>query len=262
MIELYHNDMSVCAQKVRLVLAHKNISWHSKHLNLRSGEQFNPEFLRINPKAIIPVLVHDGAIITESNVICYYLEEVFSDNALMSIDPVKRAESRIWLTRLDAGLHEQIAVLSFCLAFRQQILTRYSTAAALESFFSNIPDPSRQMIMRDMVQNGTASPRFELALHAYKKVVSEIAAALQHSDWLVDSGLSLADYGYLPYIERLDQLGLSLLWDEHPQIDRWLARLQATDAYQSGMQQWHNQDYIELMKHASSAAVAAVKQTG
>ena len=262
MIKLYHNDMSVCAQKVRLVLAHKNISWHGKHLNLRSGEQFHPDFLRINPKAIIPVLVHDKAIITESNVICYYLDEVFADNVLMPIDPVKRAESRIWLTRLDAGLHEQVAVLSFCLAFRQQILQRYSTAEALESFLSKIPDPSRQLIMRDMVHNGTASPRFKLALLAYKKVLSEIAAALQRSDWLVDSGLSLADYGYLPYIERLDQLGLNALWNDYPQIGSWLARLQATTAYQSGMQEWHNQDYIQLMKQASAESVEAVKQTG
>jgi glutathione S-transferase len=135
MIDLYHNDMSVCAQKVRLVLAYKQLTYKSVHLNLRAGEQFKPEFLKLNPKAVIPVLVHDDNIITESNVICYYLDEVFSTLPLMPEDTVKRAELRVWLTQLDAGLHEQIAVISFCLAFRQQILKRYTTDDALESWF-------------------------------------------------------------------------------------------------------------------------------
>lgn len=251
MIELYHNDMSVCAQKVRLVLAHKKIAWKSRHLNLRAGEQFNPEFLRINPKAVIPVLVHDGAIITESNVICYYLEEVVEQNALMPTEPAKRDELRVWLIRLDAGLHEQVAVISFCLAFRQQILTRYATGEALESFFYNIPDPAREVVMRDMVINGTASPRLKLAIMAYKKLLADLAAALKSSEWIIDSGLSLADFAYLPYIERLEQLQLTGLWSDYPQIENWLQRVRKTSAYQVGMQDWHNLDYIKVMAEAN-----------
>jgi glutathione S-transferase len=42
MIELYHNDMSVCAQKVRFALAEKKLSWEGYHLNLRAGDQQKP----------------------------------------------------------------------------------------------------------------------------------------------------------------------------------------------------------------------------
>ena len=38
MLALYHNDMSSCAQKVRLCLAEKELNWESRHLNLRAGE--------------------------------------------------------------------------------------------------------------------------------------------------------------------------------------------------------------------------------
>jgi hypothetical protein len=31
MIELYHNDMSVCAQKVRFALGEKTLEWKSHH---------------------------------------------------------------------------------------------------------------------------------------------------------------------------------------------------------------------------------------
>jgi len=72
MIALYHNDMSVCAQKVRLTLAEKQLSWESHHLDLRAGDQQNPEYLKLNPNAVVPGLVDDGAVIIESTVICQY----------------------------------------------------------------------------------------------------------------------------------------------------------------------------------------------
>jgi hypothetical protein len=37
-LALYHNDMSSCAQKVRLTLAEKGLEWESRHLDLRAGE--------------------------------------------------------------------------------------------------------------------------------------------------------------------------------------------------------------------------------
>ena len=48
MIELYHNDMSVCAQKVRFTLGEKVLPWTSHHLNLRAGDQQKPEFVKLN----------------------------------------------------------------------------------------------------------------------------------------------------------------------------------------------------------------------
>jgi glutathione S-transferase len=255
MIDLYHNDMSVCAQKVRLVLAYKQLTYKSVHLNLRAGEQFKPEFLKLNPKAVIPVLVHDDNIITESNVICYYLDEVFSTLPLMPEDTVKRAELRVWLTQLDAGLHEQIAVISFCLAFRQQILKRYTTDDALESFLTNIPDSARATLMRDMVTNGMSSPRLNLAIYAYKKLVKDLARALENNQWILSSGISLVDFSFLPYIERLDQLQLKGMWADYPQIDEWLSRVRTTQAYKVAMLEWHNPEYIQLMASAEKLSV-------
>ena len=60
MLELYHNDMSTCAQKVRATLAEKDLAWDGHELNLRTGEQHKPQFLKLNPRGVVPVLVHDG----------------------------------------------------------------------------------------------------------------------------------------------------------------------------------------------------------
>ena len=56
MIEFYDNDMSVCAQKVRLVLAAKGLEYQRHVMNLRTGDQFRPDYLKLNPKAVVPTL--------------------------------------------------------------------------------------------------------------------------------------------------------------------------------------------------------------
>ena len=77
MIELYHNDMSVCAQKVRFALAEKQLSWESHHLNLRAGDQQQPEYLKLNANALVPTLVDNGTVIIESTVINEYLDDTY-----------------------------------------------------------------------------------------------------------------------------------------------------------------------------------------
>jgi Glutathione S-transferase, N-terminal domain len=63
MLELYHHGSSVYAAKVRLALAEKELAWESHYVDILAGEQFHPDFRAINPKAVVPVLVHDGQVL-------------------------------------------------------------------------------------------------------------------------------------------------------------------------------------------------------
>ena len=65
MLELYHNNISVCAQKVRIVLAEKNLPWTNHHLSLAKGDQLTAEFKKMNPRGVVPVLLHEGNIVVE-----------------------------------------------------------------------------------------------------------------------------------------------------------------------------------------------------
>jgi len=58
MLELYHNNISVCSQRARLVLAEKGVPWTSHHVNLIKGEQLSLEFKALNPRGLVPVLRH------------------------------------------------------------------------------------------------------------------------------------------------------------------------------------------------------------
>jgi glutathione S-transferase len=66
MLELYHSVNSVCAQKVRIVLAEKNLEYRDHLMTLR-GDQFDPAYMKLNPNGVVPTLVHDGQPVTESS---------------------------------------------------------------------------------------------------------------------------------------------------------------------------------------------------
>jgi hypothetical protein len=102
--ELYHNNISVCAQKVRIVLAEKNLSWINHHLSLAKGDQLTAEFKKMNPRGVVPVLVHDGNIIVESSVLCPLVRgeidcdkrpETGLDVSQKKTEPIEAARARI-----------------------------------------------------------------------------------------------------------------------------------------------------------------------
>ncbi len=77
MLQLYHNDMSTCAQKVWLTLAEKGLDWEGIHFNLREGPQHRPDYLKLNPAGVVPTLIDDGRVVIESTVIMEYLDDRF-----------------------------------------------------------------------------------------------------------------------------------------------------------------------------------------
>lgn len=247
MLELYHNHMSVCAQKVRLVLAYKGVDWTSRHLDLRKGEQFSPAFLKLNAKAVVPVLVHNGQVIRESNAIIEYLDEIFPSPRLMPRHPASRARVRELLIQLDSSLHEQIAVISFCIAFRNQVMAKHDSPDAIERFISNIRGRRRQMIMRDALDNGMDSERFVAAILEYEHFLRETEHSLSDHTYLVDDELSLADFAYLPYVERLEQLGLKPWFDNRSRLRAWHEHMQGLSAYVIGVGEWLKPSYLKLM---------------
>lgn len=247
MLELYHNDMSTCAQKVRCALAEKGLEWSGPMLNLRAGEQHKPEFLKLNPKGVVPVLVHDGVVVTESNIIIEYLEDAFpGTKALVPASAAGRAKMRYWLQKLDAGLHFAIAVISLGMAFREQLLAVHSTPEALEKYYAAIPDPGLRAIYQAVIPQGIAAPEFAAALEAWMKCFYEMETALAAKKFLLGE-LSLADFGMVPYFVRMENLRMEACWGKLPHVTAWYARIKETPGYKKGIGDWLNPKYLELM---------------
>ena len=58
MLELYHSVNSVCAQKVRIVIAEKGLEYREHLMTLR-GDQFDEKYMKLNPNAVVPTIVHE-----------------------------------------------------------------------------------------------------------------------------------------------------------------------------------------------------------
>lgn len=144
-LTLYRNDMSTCAQKVRLVLAEKGLDWESAYIDLRAGDQRRADYLALNPAGVVPTLVHDGAVVTESTVVIEYLDDAFPDPALRPADAAARAHIRLWMKRSEDKMHAMVGALSFALAFRHEFLAMPDKG---QSFIDAQKDPMRRMARR------------------------------------------------------------------------------------------------------------------
>ena len=248
MIEFYDNDMSVCAQKVRLVLAEKNLEYERHHLNLRAGDQFKPDYLKLNPKAVVPTLVHDSHPVIESTVIIAYLEDVFPEPSLTPDTPLQRARVLQWMILPDSGLHDACGVTSFALAFRKQ-LARLEPAT-LEAHYAKMPDEKRRAHIRALVERGLEAPGVGPALRTYRKALASMAESLAKSDWLAGDCYSLADITMLPYVLRLEHLGLDGFWSDLPRIRDWLEAARARPTFEA-IQNHLDPQYLAIMKGSS-----------
>lgn len=74
---LYNAPQSTCSQRVRFVLHAKGLAFDEHRLDLFSGDQLKPDYLKINPNGVVPTLVHDDGIVMDSSVIMEYLEESY-----------------------------------------------------------------------------------------------------------------------------------------------------------------------------------------
>lgn len=69
MFKLFSNAYSTCSQKVRLVLAEKEIDWEDVQISFKDNEQYAPWYLKLNPNGVVPSLQHDDTVVIDSSVI-------------------------------------------------------------------------------------------------------------------------------------------------------------------------------------------------
>src|ERR1043166_8931830 len=94
-IRLYHGAGSPYGWRVWLALEHKNLSYDLRTLSFSDGDLKKPEFLALNPRGKVPVLVDDGFVLYESAAILEYLEDRYRDApTLLSPDAQTRALAR------------------------------------------------------------------------------------------------------------------------------------------------------------------------
>ena len=240
MLELYHHGSSVCAAKVRLALAEKGIDWTGHYVDVLAGEQFAPEFLALNPKAMVPVLVDDGRIVVESTLICEYLEAIHPTPALYPSDPYTRYRAKLWTKAVDEDLHPSCSAITYVVSHRHTI--RRNGIGSFEDFLRTPSTESMEArkLKWQWLEHGLQAPGAPDRIKLYDKYLHKMEAELAGHDWLVGDAFSIADVALTPYINRLAMLGMSEMWQNGrlPRVEAWFARIRARPTFKPALLDW------------------------
>jgi glutathione S-transferase len=225
---LYNAPQSTCSQRVRFVLNRLDYAFEEHKLDLFSGDQLKPEYLKINPNAVVPALIDNGHIVTDSAVIIEYLDEV-GHAGLVPGDPVERACMRAIMRFIDEVPTPAVRVPSYNLAFLPhfQKMTEEEFLAVANS------KPLRKEFLLKMGRTGFPKEEMDSALDRLNRAVVRMDETISVSGgpWLMGKALTLADIAIMPVIVRMDDINLDHMWDDRPNVARWLETIRAEPAY-------------------------------
>jgi glutathione S-transferase len=95
---------------VKMFIAEKGLDISRHQVDLLAGENRKPDYARLNPTGTTPALeIDEGVVLAEITAICEYLEELHPEPALIGTTPMQRAETRMWVRRIDLGILEPMA---------------------------------------------------------------------------------------------------------------------------------------------------------
>ena len=259
MIELYHNHISTCSQKVRLVLAEKGLDFESHIVDLIGGAQHDPEYVKLNPNHVVPTLVHDGRVIIESSLINEYLDDAFPENPMKPSDPAARHALRSWVKRIDDKVHPAAPVVTFAIGPRKILLQQSEDVR--EANINAMPDATKRAQRRSVIEHGVKAPEFAGALGHFLDLLDAMEDALEPGAWLSGPDFGLADAAALPYVLRLDHVAMTQLLEApaRPNVADWYARVKARPSYKIAVADWAPAPVVELFRSSGEEVWADVE---
>jgi glutathione S-transferase len=251
-LKQYTAENSICTQKVFLTLLEKGLDWDSEYLDLFKNEQYRPDYLRINPKGVVPSLVYQGKVIIESTLICEFLDETFPAPGLVPSGAYERACMRLWSKHIDEGVFEATREISFSAMFRDRM--KSMTEEQRQGRFNNIGDPGRRARFMSTYEEGVESVYVAQGIFAFEKMFREMDEVLADGrDWLVGE-FSLADINLIPFAARLNYLGLLDIWTrDRPLVRAWWKRARTRPSFHGAIEDKLRPDQISAMNNSGAS---------
>lgn len=234
MLELYHAEPVANSMKVLICLKEKKLDFVSHYVNLLAFEQHAPEFVAINPSGQVPVLIHDGNVITESTVINEYLDDVFPAIALRPADPVCRARMRIWSKFVDEYFCPALSMIGWHLMVRKvaQSLDREQ----LDAVLAKIPLQEQRDKWATVAGESFSAEQLAESRRKLRVSIEKAEAILGASSWLAGPEYSLADLNSFSMIDGVERLDPEILnRDDAPHAWEWLQQMRARPAVQQAL---------------------------
>ncbi len=246
-LHLYHTGRSNCAARVRLLILEKHLPWVSHHVDLYTKENVSEEYFGINPKGVVPTLVHDGRVIVESNDILLYLEEQFPEPSFTPAAAAEREEMRRWL-KLSGDIHIP-GIKTFAYAkVNAALVEKTPEEVALYRKLQKDPamlafhakhDPGKSFSDED-VNSATALLR---------RALGDMDAAIARTGWIVGDDYSLADISWAPTYNTLQRAGFPL--EDYPHVVDWHGRIMKRQAAQRALGDWFREPRMGVTEMAA-----------
>ena len=204
MIDLYALT-SPNVQKIYIMLEETKLPYQEHFVDVWKGEQYAPDFIKINPNSKIPVIVDsDGPggkpyTVFESGAILMYLGE--KSGRFRPTDMAKRYDVVQWL---------MFQVASVGPMFGQ--FTHFKMFAPKDK------------------DNSYAMERYQTEV---KRLYEVLEKRLAQAPYLAGDEYSIADIATFPWTRNHDAQGVK--WDDHPNLARWFKAIDERPAVKAAL---------------------------
>lgn len=227
MLTLYHAEPVANSLKVLIALKEKALHFESRYVDLHRFEQHEPWFVKLNPDGQVPVLDHDGRLVTQTSVINEYLEDAFPDAPpLRPAAPYDRARVRIWNKFIDEHVMNEVSVHGW--QRMVGVIARAIDTGEFEALMERIPLVEQREKWRT-ARAGFPQDRLDDATRKIVVALDKAEAALADGPWLIGAFYSLADINFFAYcgvsVQRMFPDLMSPA--SHPRTADWIARMRA-----------------------------------
>ncbi len=230
-LHLYHDPLSSCAMRVRMVLVEKNLPWTSHVVDLSKMEHATPEYQSINPNGLVPTLIHDERTYIESIDIIQCLEEIAPSPSLNPADPKDMPLLKRLLATADQA-QEALKHLTHEYLFRGT--GRYLGEEDKKKFASAHRNAWLVEFKRGFAAEDAEWHRnLAAALREMDGYFRELDSNLAASDWLVNGSFTLADVAWTPNVHRMFLMEWPVA--NYPHLSRWYAQLARRRSFQKAV---------------------------
>lgn len=234
-LKYYHAEPAANSLKCMIALKEKDLEFESVYVDLHKFEQHEPWFLAINPEGQVPVLIHDGHIITQTSVINEYLEDAFPEAPpLRPADPVGKARMRIWNKFIDEHVMNYVSMHGWHRMV--SVIARSVDAGEFEKLVERIPLHEQREKWKT-ARSGFSEADLANATRKVELAVDKVEEQLGRTPWLAGEMYTLADINFYSYcgmsVARLfPEMDIA---NRAPRLTQWVERMNARPGVQAAL---------------------------
>lgn len=235
-LKYYHAEPAANSLKSMIPLKEKGLEFESIYVDLHKFEQHSDWFIELNPEGQVPVLDHDGVLITHTTVINEYLDDAFPDAPqLRPADPVGRARVRYWNKFIDEHVMNYVSMWGWHRMVG--VIARNVESGEFEKLLERIPLHEQREKWRT-ARSGFSEADLANATRKIELAVDKVQDQLGTSEWIAGDMFTTADVNFYSMcgmmVERMfPEMDVA---NRAPRLIDWRKRMEARPGVQAALQ--------------------------